>query len=74
MNSVNPWCIEKVTSNWRHLLFPLQTTNHRAIVIFEGSNCLGLFGGQTALNKKDCISGAYRFHMVPLGLRTISFQ
>jgi hypothetical protein len=68
-----PWRIEKIKSTWRHALSPPTSSSHAAVVVFEGGNCLGLLGSRT-LSTKGLAQGAYRFHIVPLGLRTVTLS
>jgi hypothetical protein len=69
---MSSWHIEKITSAWRHAWSPPSTPGNVAIVVFEGNSCLGLLGPHTSLSKWRCAQGAYRFHLVPLGRRTVS--
>lgn len=69
---MSTWQITKITSKWRHAWSPPKATDNSVIVVFEGHTCRGLLGQQTSLNATACRKGHYRFHFVPLSMRTIN--
>lgn len=68
---MSTWQITKMTSKWGHAWSPPKATDNTAIVVFDGQACLGLLGPNTSLSRMGCGSGRYRFHFVPLSMRTI---